>query len=816
MQREVYLICNAHIDPMWLWEWEEGAAATLSTFRSAARLCEKYGAFVFNHNEALLYQWIEEYEPSLFEKIQKLVKEGKWNIMGGWFDQPDCNLPSGEGFVRQITAGNAYFEEKFQKKSFDTAVNFDSFGHSRGLVQILAQSGYRNYLVCRPIQSQLDIPDEFIWVGYDRSEIYVRRHYELYNSPLGKAAQKIEGLIREKNENPLMILWGVGNHGGGPSDQDLSDIESLAEALKKEGIVIKHATPEEYFSAAKARNRSVAKIEKSLRPAQVGCYTSQAKIKKGYRRLENELLLTEKMCSVAAEKGLMQYPSALLKEAERDMLFVQFHDILPGSGIKEVEEKGLHLISHGIKILAELKAKAYFALSNLISYQANGNYPVLVYNPHPYEREVVVDCQFQLADQNWTDTFTVMDVYSGEEKLPSQIEKESCNLNLDWRKRVVFKAKLKPMSMNLFECRPRLVPSRGNFALENGVYRMQGLYMAEVEAKNGSVVCLKNDGVDLFGKCPFGLSVFSDTEDAWAMRDFQAKRIGEEIGNFTLVSEEESTRYSGVKHALPALRMVESGQVRDVLEGVYGFHSSRAVIQYAFYKQIKRVDIKIRVMFDEKDKCLKLKIPFAFRGELIGEQAFGAEALRVDSGEDAFHKWCLYRGEKQCVGIVNKGTYAASFENNTLYLNLLRTPAYTGHPIDEREILQQDRFTERMDAGESEFDFSVFFGETAQDIAVQAELLNQPPMALSFFPNGQGGDAPFMNLGGGVLLSALYREGENSYMRLFNPSAQAAECKIEIASRRIAETVPFGAYQVKTFLIGNGTLHPVNFKGEKI
>ena len=98
--RNLFLICNAHLDPVWLWMWQEGLAETLTTFRTAARLCEEFEEFVFCHNEALLYQWVEQYEPDLFRRIQMLVASGQWHIMGGWYLQPDCNLPSGESFVR--------------------------------------------------------------------------------------------------------------------------------------------------------------------------------------------------------------------------------------------------------------------------------------------------------------------------------------------------------------------------------------------------------------------------------------------------------------------------------------------------------------------------------------------------------------------------------------------------------------------------------------------------------------------------------------------------------------------------------------------
>ncbi|RPH99295.1 MAG: alpha-mannosidase, partial [Calditrichaeota bacterium] len=136
MTQMIHLICNAHRDPVWLWRWQDGAAEAISTFRTAAELCEEHEAFIFNHNEAILYEWVRRFEPSLFERIQKLVAQGRWHIMGGWYLQPDCNMPSGESFVRQILTGRRFFKKWFNAEP-RTAINFDSFGHSRGLVQIL-------------------------------------------------------------------------------------------------------------------------------------------------------------------------------------------------------------------------------------------------------------------------------------------------------------------------------------------------------------------------------------------------------------------------------------------------------------------------------------------------------------------------------------------------------------------------------------------------------------------------------------------------------------------------------------------------------
>ena len=169
MSKKVHLLCNAHIDQIWQWEWEEGASCALSTFQSAANLLNDFD-YKFNHNEVVLYKYTEQYAPFLFEDIKAKAKQGKWNVMGGWYLQPDCLMPCGEAIVRQIQTGKQYFLEKFNQYS-KTAVNFDPFGHSRGLVQIIKKCGQENYIFMRPLnwfvdpkKYQLELPkEEFLW-----------------------------------------------------------------------------------------------------------------------------------------------------------------------------------------------------------------------------------------------------------------------------------------------------------------------------------------------------------------------------------------------------------------------------------------------------------------------------------------------------------------------------------------------------------------------------------------------------------------------------------------------------------------------------
>ena len=269
--KEVHLICNAHLDPIWQWEWEEGAAAALSTFRAAADLADEFD-YIFCHNEVTLYKYIEEYAPALFSKIKKLIREGKWHIIGGWYLQPDCNMPAGESFVRQILVGRRYFSEKFGAEP-TTAINFDAFGHSSGLPQILSKCGQDSLILSRPGNDPIPAR-QFVWEGVDGSRIKVFASNHGYNSPLGHAAEAIRGRAQSQEEDTVCVLWGVGNHGGGPSRKDLADIEALKQEMG-ESMEIIHSTPEHFF--AKINPEIIHRG--ALRTVMPGCYTSMVQIK---------------------------------------------------------------------------------------------------------------------------------------------------------------------------------------------------------------------------------------------------------------------------------------------------------------------------------------------------------------------------------------------------------------------------------------------------------------------------------------------------------------------------------------------------------
>lgn len=827
--RRLHLVCNAHLDPVWLWEWEEGAAEAISTFRVAADLCEQNPDFIFCHNEVILYEWVEEYEPALFARIQQLVKQGRWHIMGGWFLQPDCNMPAGEAFIRQALAGRRYFDQKFGVRP-TTAINFDPFGHARGLVQILAKSGYDSYLICRPDPESLPLPaDAFTWVGHDGSEVTVERASMHYNSALGQAHKKVEKYLQANPERSCgTLLWGVGNHGGGPSRQDLKQLGQLIGATGE--CAVRHSTPERYFADLATTGEMLPRIERSLNPWGVGCYTSQIRIKKNYRLLENMLFSTEKMAVAAAAQGLAAYPRAELAAAQRDLLTAMFHDILPGSSIQPVEEAALRLMAHGQENLSRVRARLFFALARGQKAAKEGEIPILVFNPHPWPVKATVECEFQLQDQNWEPTFTDVSVYQGARALPTQLEKEASNLTLDWRKRVVFSAELAPGVMNRFDARLEVRPAKPQPALKADkrgriVFQTDELEVV-INGATGLIDRYRVAGRDYLAEGALAPLVMRDDEDPWAMHVRGFRKLA---GRFRLLDPKASARFSGVKAGeLPAVRVIEDGPVRVVVEAVFGYKNSFICQHYILPRQGTALEVQTRVLWGEKDRMLKLSVPTPMSAaRLLGQTACGVDELFNNGDEVVSQKWCaLVEGEDRALTVINDGVYGADAQGGELRLSLLRSAAYSSHPIHDRPRVPQERYTTRIDQGERLYRFWLQGGAAGERLAHidrEALAVNETPFALSFFPQGGGAAArpkAFVTLSGdeAVQLQALKlaEDGEDVIVRLFEPTGRARTATLAFPLSGLKEKVRLAPFEIKTLRLSaqGGPLRETNLLEE--
>ena len=812
---KLHLLCNAHLDPVWLWRWNEGLAEAISTFRVAADFCEQYDGFVFNHNEALLYEWVEEHEPQLFARIQKLVKDGKWHIMGGWYIQPDCVMTSGESLLTQIRLGQEYFEEKFGVKP-TTAINFDPFGHSRGLVQILKKTGFDGYIFMRPYKYAGD----FLWEGFDGSQITAHCISGGYNSLKGDALNKIQKYIDSHKEKETgLCLWGIGNHGGGPSREDL---EQINEFMKSADMEILHSTAEDYIAELAPDTLNV--IATFLAPCMVGCYTSMVRIKQANRRLENKLAMTEKIMSYADITSDFNFDLAELQKAKKALAFCQFHDILPGSCIKSVEDDSLQNFHYGEEIADRLYTKAFFKLCEGQPKAKDGEIPVLVFNPHPYEIEGEFEVEFMLQNQNWNeDEQTLAVVYDQNgHKLPTQNEKPQATFNLDWIEKVSFIGKLAPSSVTRFDCRLTTVKKDTLPVLEydKDVIRISNDRMtAGISRKTGLIEEYTVDGRTLI-KNSGKLEVYKDNEDPWGMRTYA---FTEKLDTFSLMSDEDANEFLGYpEETICNVRVVEAGEVRTKIQAFFSYKRSVAVVEYTIPKNSAYIDVDILMYSNEPNKMIKYTLDTSLNGTPCGETAFGCDTLFDNERESVYHKWCGIReenlhtdsGSDSCseashhgpdaaparLYIVNKGIYGGSFTPSAIKLSLLRTPTYATHPIEQRQLAPHDRFINHIDMGERQFSFRI---TTEEHIEREAQIYNEAPQLLSFFPSGEGErkDRVIQIDNPEVMLSS-FKKCRNGYeLVLHNFSEKANEAQVWIPALEKTLELHFGKYELKTVQI---------------
>lgn len=806
--RKLHLLSNAHLDPVWQWKWQEGVGAAITTFSAAADFCEEFDNYIFCHNEAVLYRWIEENDPALFARIQKLVAAGKWCIMGGWYLQPDCNMPSGESIIAQIQTGLEYFKEKFPGFQRPTvSINFDSFGHTKGLVQILQDAGYKGYVCMRPELQDGD--RNMIWKGFADSSLIVYRVYAAYNTLLGQVDKKLEPfLVRFQNMEEGLFLWGVGNHGGGPSRQDYRIIEELKKKYPQTEII--HSTPEKYFQEIEAK-RDTFEDAGELNYVNMGCYTSMIRIKQYHQRLENELARAQKMAFHAEQSGVKS-DSEALRRAEEDLMFCEFHDILPGSCIQSAEEDALVQLSHGIAEAEKVQLKAFFALSGGQPKAQPGEYPILVYNPHPFTVRRVVECEFMLADQNWSqENYFDVIAYVNGERIPCQIEKEESNLPLDWRKRVALTVEMQPFSMNRIGLFTQLKPIkqkksgdiRSDFVFDNGHLR------AVISSKTGLISSLLVDGKQYIENS-FSLKVIQNCCDPWGFfyDDYQT-----ELGEFTLLNDTEAAEFAAVaQKELCPVRVVEDGEVRTVVEALFGYRTSRAAVRYTLPKNGTSIQVHYDIYNNEKDIKLKMNVQTSLKNSALqGKTAFGMNDLPQTGQEVVTQEYIVSADDERAVSVIHFGTYGLNARENRIAFTLLNSSAYCAHPIDDRVIMRSDRFGARIDQGERHFDFELGFSERQErynNIEMESQAAHQKPYAISYFPTGNGQECKaLMEISNAaVALTALKRarNGKDVLIRLYNSSNQKAETKVTLHFCQSEHSVSFLPYQFKSFLIRDG------------
>ncbi len=466
-----------------------------------------------------------------------------------------------------------------------------------------------------------------------------------------------------------------------------------------------------------------------------------------------------------------------------DLLLLEFHDILPGSSIPEVEKYSMNLAGHALEEIRKLKTRAFFALCSGQEVADDGIIPIIAYNPHPYKLDCICECEFQLPDQNKNnDIFSMPIVYKDGKRVPCQVEHESSNFNVDWRKRSVFRAELDASSINRFDVKIEMIDKKPkpNVKVENNIIALktQDLEVG-INTLTGTIDKYIVDGFNYIDGKAFLPLVIDDDENSWAHKEKSFRKLG---GAFSVMGSEEGSRFSGIiEENIESVRVIEDGEVRTIIEAVMKYNNSFICQRYYIPKKGTEIKITSKVYWNEKMKMLKLSIPTALNEvEFTGQTAYGSEKLLTNGEEMVSHKWNTLSDGKHAVSMINTGTYGSDCLNRELRVTMLRSPGYSAGKSDfsvrNLHIMPQDRFSPFIDQGEHDFEFYFNAGNSEERMnCIEREALteNEKPMVLSFFPTGMGKKpVKFAEIKtkGATITAMKNGSADNKYViRLFNP-----------------------------------------------
>jgi alpha-mannosidase len=373
----IHCVGHGHIDMNWMWSWPETVASTYDTFASVLNLMEQYPDLTYSQSQASVYALVEKYYPAMFAEIQRHVKAGRWEVSAVHWVEGEKNLASGESLCRHLLYTRSYFRDKFGLTPEEMPLDWepDTFGHAVTVPGILTQGGVKYYYSCRtgggfehPRIGE-PRPPLFYWQAPNGARVLVNRETTWYNSYVNigdNIALPMVAFVKETGLHHWLNVYGIGNHGGGPTRTEIDYYHTMQEWPIYPEITFSTAIA--YFKAIEAEAEAAADghipvLAHELNFEFPGCYTSQSAIKRGNRFGENYLEEAETLAALAAQILGQPYPTAQLREAWLNVLFNQFHDILPGSGVRETREHAAALFQEVGAITGAIKRNAGQALA---------------------------------------------------------------------------------------------------------------------------------------------------------------------------------------------------------------------------------------------------------------------------------------------------------------------------------------------------------------------------------------------------------------------------------------------------------------------
>ena len=742
---------HAHLDLAWLWPVSETRRKGRRTFASVLSLMDRYDDFVFNQSSAQLYAWIEEEAPEIFDGVKRRVDEGRWEPVGGMWVEPDCQIPSGESIVRQLLYGQKYFRDKFGRRS-RVAWLPDTFGFSPAVPQLLRGAGIGGFFTYKLNWSEANrFPhDLYEWEGLDGTVVTAHDFENPGQDYNGNITPKdVLGTWRNfegKRRHPESLFsFGWGDGGGGPTEQMLENYARLKSfpAMPR----LRMALVDEFFDGLPREGlpRWTGELYLELHR---GTLTSQARVKKLNREAEHRLLEAEALLSLAALHG-GEYPAEELEATWKAVLLNQFHDILPGTSIREVYEVTHRELEDAVETAERLRDGAFspaqtggptLLLANA-SLNARPLSALLTGDERP-EGGAVADAEGNPLPTQETEGGALLVHAPGREVPP-----------LGWT--VLRTGGGVPASPG--ETDVRVEGADGRTVLENALLRVE-------VGQDGALhrVYDKEVGREVLAGRANQLWAYTDRPRNWEAWDVEEGYEG----------EGEEVR------SVESFEVVERGPLRAAVRVRRRWRGSSIVQTYRLLAGSRRLDVESRVGWHERRVLFRTLFPLNVRShEVTCETMFGAQRRPThgNTGWDAArfetsaHRFCDLSEPGYGVALMNDGKYGHSARGNVLGISLVRGPMYPDPLADE---------------GEHRFTYSLFPhpGDwTGAGVTREALALNSPLVPLR--AGGEWLPQEFclvrvegVELALGGLKAA--EDGRGRILRLYEPHGARGRCRL--------------------------------------
>jgi len=782
-----HFLGNAHLDPVWLWDWREGLNEGLITCRTILDLMDEDSELTFSRGESVVYEHVEKTET--FARIRKYVKEGRWDIVGGTFLQSDENLPETETLLRQFMRGQQYFKSRFGK-TVKAGWAADCFGHAAGMPDFMASAGIRYFAFTRPEKEQLPLSrPAFRWIGAGGSEILSYRPFGWYGTNRDEMNRRLEMALTESEKLGLKnvgIFYGLGDHGGGPTRRLICEIRKWGEAHPEVKVVF--STFHKFFAELEKEVKSkpagfLPRFVGEMGFCMRGCYSSIAKFKFQYRRAQAHLLRAEKTSSaISAKLGIKP---ADLSCPWDTVLFNGFHDILPGSSIERAMDEQIESVGGVIHKAKSAEFNLLNSLSNQIDTsvkKASGDMPtgvsMLAWNPHPFAYEGYLELEECLDSRpifDYRDRPNEVPVRFLDHKkniIPFQlVATDSANAfkEVAWRKRAVVHARIPAMGWSMFEMAwvegasaPKGPKSRPSTATSNSI--SNSIFKIEAVPGRKGIKIIK-DGKPFLKGNGLSAAMFEDDFGSWGGGGPDITKI---VENWKITE----------------VKVLEKGPWRSAIWVRLAGRKSRIDLNLKLYAGQDTVEVSARVLWDNPRCRMKLLMPMD--GTNAEYEVPGAVVRRKPAGEVPGLRWVRVNcSNGRSVGFISDSIANFNLRRGSMEVTVVRS---TGYSTTGR-ISKKENWFPPADCGELKFNFVLAPG--SKDLAKIADNLEQQVVILPVpakkgpLPS-QGSIMQIEPAGVSVLAFKPASYGRGFILRLIETAGRTASPRLKLAGRTVS------------------------------